>query len=90
MHPRPRKSDGLSGQRQSRSEEEKGGVYHSEVSYGSFERAIPLPQGTDADAIEAKFENGVLEVSASLPKAKEPAKKIEVKGQTKKTLGPQH
>ena len=46
----------------------------------SFERYFTLPQGIDANKIEASFKNGVLRVS--LPKtaeAQKPAKKIEVK-----------
>jgi HSP20 family protein len=71
------------GERSDQREEERDGVFHSEVSYGRFERSIPLPQGTDANAIEAKFENGVLEVIAPLPKVIEGGQKIAVKGQTK-------
>ncbi|MGZ3419398.1 MAG: Hsp20/alpha crystallin family protein [Polyangiales bacterium] len=72
------------GERIDKHEEKREGLYHSEVSYGRFERAIPLPQGTDANAIEAKFENGVLEIVTPLPKAIEGGKKIAVKGQTQK------
>jgi len=54
--------------------------YVSERSYGSFERLFSLPDGVDADKIEASFKNGVLKVT--LPKtaeAQKPAKKIDVK-----------
>ncbi len=61
--------------------EEKNKDYHvSERRYGSFERYFSLPEGVDADKIEASFKNGVLKVM--LPKtaeAQKPAKKIEVK-----------
>lgn len=39
----------------------------SERSYGSFYRAIPLPQGARTDEARARFENGVLEISVPVP-----------------------
>ena len=57
-----------------------GDAYHSERSYGSFYRAIPLPENVDPDQIKATFTNGVLEVTMPAPKAEQQArKKIEVK-----------
>ena len=49
-------------------------------SFGSFERYFALPDGVDANKIEASFKNGVLKVT--LPKtaeAQKSARKIEVK-----------
>lgn len=61
--------------------DEKHKNYHlHERRFGSFERYFALPEGVDADKIEAKFNKGVLTVT--LPKkaeAQKPAKKIEVK-----------
>lgn len=70
----------LRGERRNEHEEEKEGVYHCERSYGRFERSIALPPGIDANAIDAKFENGVLEISAPLPKQEQRGRKIEIKG----------
>lgn len=42
-------------------------VYHRERSFGSFQRSIALPNGTDSSQIRASFENGVLEVTVPLP-----------------------
>ncbi len=58
------------------------GVLHirGERSFGRFERAIALPDDVDSDKIAASFKQGVLRLN--LPKstkAKETAKKIEVK-----------
>ncbi len=39
----------------------------SECSYGSFYRAIPLPEGADASRATAEFRNGVLEVTMPAP-----------------------
>ena len=66
----------ISGERQQSS----GDAYHSERSYGSFYRAIPLPENVDPDQIKATFTNGVLEVTMPAPKAEQQGrKKIEVK-----------
>ena len=57
----------------------KEGDWHFQsFSYGKFEHTVSLPRGTDVDTVSATFKNGVLEVSAPLPKAILP-KKIEVK-----------
>lgn len=52
--------------------------FQREITYGAFERVIPLPEGTQTDKIEARFVNGVLEVYAPLSAAALP-RKIEVK-----------
>ena len=51
----------------------------SERRYGSFQRSFRLPEGVNADKIEATFKNGVLTVA--LPKTEEARKekKIDVK-----------
>jgi HSP20 family protein len=38
------------------------GRRRSELHYGTFVRRIPLPQGVDADAAQARLRNGVLEI----------------------------
>lgn len=60
----------IKGERKTEHEENKTqeGYFHSERSYGSFERRIPLPPGIDRSACEAQFQNGVLEVTLKLPK----------------------
>jgi HSP20 family protein len=56
-----------------------GDQYHSERSYGSFYRAIPLPENVDVDQIKANFQNGVLEVTMPSPSPEQDTKrKIEV------------
>ena len=70
----------IKGEKKEETEEKKKDYYVSERRYGSFERYFGLPEGVDADKIEATFKNGVLKVT--LPKtaeAQKPAKKIEVK-----------
>lgn len=70
----------IKGEKKEETEEKKKDYYVSERRYGSFERYFELPEGVDADKIEATFKNGVLRVT--LPKtaeAQKPAKRIEVK-----------
>lgn len=57
----------LSGERKQRREEKKDNVYRSECEYGSFYRAVPLPDGVKLEDVKATFADGVLEVSTPLP-----------------------
>lgn len=57
----------LSGERTLTEEHEKGGVYHRERSYGSFQRSLALPDGIDPERVQATFDNGVLVVTMPLP-----------------------
>ena len=70
----------IKGEKKDEKEEKQKDYYVSERRYGAFERYFALPEGVDADKIEATFKNGVLKVT--LPKtaeAQKPAKKIDVK-----------
>jgi HSP20 family protein len=71
----------IRGERRSDVEDDNEGFYRSERSYGSFYRAIPLPEGIDASACNATFKDGVLEVT--LPKPPQQAsraRRIDVRG----------
>lgn len=51
-----------------RTHEETGREYiHREISYGSFERTILLPEGVKPDDISAAYRNGVLELTIPIP-----------------------
>jgi HSP20 family protein len=70
----------IKGEKKEEKEEKKKDYYLSERRYGSFERRMQIPEGVDADKIEASFKNGVLTVT--LPKtaqAQKPEKKISIK-----------
>ena len=58
----------LSGERRHEHQHNEGGVYQCERSYGSFQRSFALPEGVNADSIQANFNNGVLEVTMPMPK----------------------
>ncbi|MEA2749639.1 MAG: hypothetical protein QOI41_3782 [Myxococcales bacterium] len=68
----------LEGERRVETEDKGEGYFRSERSYGTFVRRIPLPRGVDRNTTEAKFENGVLEITMNLPKAA--PQRVEVKG----------
>ncbi len=57
----------IQGERRREREDEQGGVYRSERTYGSFYRAIPLPEGAMSDQAKASFNNGVLEITMPAP-----------------------
>ena len=70
----------IKGEKQDEKEEKKKDYHMRERSYGSFERSFQVPDGVDADKIEANFKKGVLTVI--LPKsaeAQKAEKKITVK-----------
>jgi HSP20 family protein len=58
----------IRGQRESTKEEKGRDYYHREISYGTFQRSIPLPEGVKADQIKASYKSDVLELTAPLPK----------------------
>jgi HSP20 family protein len=64
----------ISGKRSSEHEERKGGYHRVERSYGSFSRSLTLPEGVNADGIEANFDKGVLEVKVAKPEQIKPQK----------------
>lgn len=69
----------ISGERKSNIEEKKDQFYRSERQYGSFYRAVPLPDGIKLEDVKATFAEGVLEVSIPLPVAPESkVRKVEI------------
>lgn len=74
----------ISGERKSEEKTEKNTVLRSERRYGKFSRAFTLPQHVKTEAIEARFENGVLDIL--IPKEeKTQAKKITISSWNKET-----
>ncbi|MDQ0506094.1 Hsp20/alpha crystallin family protein [Xanthobacter agilis] len=70
----------IRGEKKETREEKEKDYYLSERRYGSFTRAFKVPDGVDADKVEARFAKGVLTIS--LPKsaeAKSQEKTIQVK-----------
>ena len=70
----------IRGEKKYEREENEKGQYRMERSYGSFERAIPLPVEVDEAKAKAEFKNGVLRLTLpKRPGAQSRRKKIPVK-----------
>lgn len=68
----------IEGEKKEEHKKEHGKYFHLERSYGHFSRSFALPEEVNAEKIEAKMHNGVLEVI--LPKSERARPKaIEVK-----------
>jgi HSP20 family protein len=67
----------IQGERRQESEEEREGVYRSERVYGSFYRAIPLPEAAIIEQANATFRDGVLEITMPVP-PKSKGRRIEI------------
>jgi len=70
----------ISGERSAEDVEDRDGYYHSERSYGQFQRSLALPEGVSGDACDATFKDGVLEVTIPMPKqAERSARKVQIR-----------
>jgi len=71
----------IRGERKAEKDEKEKDYSYREITYGSFERRLTLPEGVKTDDLKANFANGVLEVAVPVP-AIPRAKKIviETKG----------
>jgi HSP20 family protein len=68
----------ITGERQFSDEQREGALIHSEFAYGAFERDIELPEGVDAQKINAEYRNGLLEISAPISAAALP-RRVEIR-----------
>ena len=69
----------ISGERKAEHEQRERGWYRLERQFGKFSRALTLPEGINADAIDASFDHGVLEVKIPKPEERKP-RRIQIKG----------
>ena len=68
----------LAGKREPKSQEQNVSWQRRERAYGSFSRAVQLPFRVDPDKVQARFDNGVLEIELHRMEADRP-KKIEIR-----------
>jgi HSP20 family protein len=68
----------IRGQRKAQHRDEGANYFRMETSYGAFERSIPLPDGVNADDIEATHRQGILEVVVPGAARIAPARKVPV------------
>src|SRR3954451_16637723 len=67
----------ISGEREADYERKEKGFFRLERSFGKFSRSLTLPDGIDADKIQASFHDGVLDVTIPKPEQRKP-RRIEV------------
>jgi HSP20 family protein len=68
----------IAGERKLETEEKRNGWVHTERNYGTFYRAIALPEGTSAEKATAEFADGVLEIGIPIPEVNRVTKEIPV------------
>lgn len=76
----------VSGERKAEHESSKEGYHRIERAFGSFSRSLTLPEGTDAEAVAASFDRGVLEVRIPKPEQRKPRKVSIGVGNAPKTI----
>ena len=64
----------LAGKREPKSQEQNISWQRRERAYGSFSRAVQLPFRVDPDKVQARFDNGVLEIELHRLEADRPKK----------------
>jgi HSP20 family protein len=62
----------VSAEREKASQEAGDGFYRFERRYGTFSRAVGLPQGTDDSKVSAAYQDGVLEIRVPKPEEQKP------------------
>ena len=62
----------VSGERKAEHESRERGWYRVERQFGRFSRSLTLPEGVDADRVEAEFDKGVLQVRIPKPEERKP------------------
>jgi HSP20 family protein len=64
----------LSGERRAEHEDKREGYVRVERAFGAFRRSLTLPEGIEPEAVQASFDNGVLEVRIPKPEERKPRK----------------
>jgi HSP20 family protein len=71
----------VKGSREEKHETKQRDFHRSEIRYGSYERAITLPEGMKAEDLRATYRDGVLELTAPMPKEAVPKEvKLHIEG----------
>jgi HSP20 family protein len=70
----------IRGERRNEIEDQEGGFYRTERVYGSFYRAIPIPEHVEADQVKASFNDGVLEIRLPRPQQRQSgARRVDIR-----------
>jgi len=73
----------IKGSREEKTEKKKADYFRREIRYGSFERSISLPEGIKAEDLKAIYRDGILELTAPMPKEATP-KEVKIQVETRK------
>lgn len=79
----------IQGERKREESQEREGIHRSERFYGTFYRAITLPESAHPEKAKADFKNGVLEVTVPVEEDKEQRRQIPITGATGQSTSPQ-
>jgi HSP20 family protein len=63
---------------ETKNEDKKKGVFHSEFKYGRFYRAIPLSDEVDSERVSATYKDGVLAIEMEKKPRLDNTKKIQI------------
>ena len=75
----------VTGTREQRPEVDGDRFYRFERRFGTFSRAVGLPQGTDESKVKAEYKDGVLEIRVAKPEEQKP-RRIQIGGSEHATL----
>jgi HSP20 family protein len=75
----------VTGTREQRAEVDGDRFYRFERRFGTFSRAVGLPQGTDESKVKAEYKDGVLEIRVAKPEEQKP-RRIQIGGSEHATL----
>jgi HSP20 family protein len=70
----------IRAEREFEREEDKEDYHLVEMSYGTFQRSLQLPYRVDPNQVQARFENGILNITVPKAKAQQRSNRIEVQG----------
>lgn len=70
----------IQGERKQEEHKEGEGFRRSERFYGTFFRAIPMPENAKLDNAKAEFRNGVLEITVPVDQEQSQRKQIPIQG----------
>jgi HSP20 family protein len=71
----------ISGERTASRETKEHEYIVREARFGSFRRRLMLPEGADADKIQASCKNGILEISMPIGRKETTGRKIQIEGE---------
>lgn len=66
----------IEGEKKNEKHEKNKNYFKSERRYGSFKRSFTLPENVDSEKVDAKFENGILEITLKKEEIEKPKERV--------------